>query len=778
LKKRPCPPSPDEGKYFSIYKHSAVSLWEEDISAVRSTLKHLRNSGVTDVSGFFNTHAEELREVVRSIKVIEVNDATLALYEAERKEQLLGSLDITIDTNLDPIVRASLTEMICAIDEGRKAIQTESAARTLRGNPLSLIVQSYIPAEDDAYPNMLVSLIDITQLKKAEAEVGQLQKRIEFILGATKTGLDIIDAQFFLRFVDPERRKIYGNPMGKKCYEYYWSAQGVCAWCTLPSVFQTRTTSVTEEVLTKEGNRPVQVTAVPFQDESGEWLVADIWVDISERKRTESELLMERALLSALMENLPDPIYFKDTETRFVRTNKAQAERFHLRDGSEAIGKTDQDFFSDEHARKAYEDELGIMRTGQPLVNIEEKETWPDRPDTWVVTTKMPLRDPNGKVLGTFGVSRDITKRKQLEEKNRELATLVDSTNDAIVGIGLDSTITFWNKGAERIYGYTADEILGQSISLLGTPEFEEKTALVQERLARGERIDRFETVLRRKDGVLIDVSVTWAFILDSEGRATGMSSVARDITAEKAIQAQIQRAQRLESLATLASGIAHQFNNINVVVKGYLDMIQHEGNLPGRLSTYVKGATKGIEKAVDITDRLLALTAPKVAEPKPVRLETLARSILILLEPRFTAEKVALILQLEETPLVLADESRLQFVVSCLLLNALDALAEQPSRSITIRNGRRPDAVFLEVSDTGCGISAENLPRLFTPFFTTKGEWAASGSPQANLRGVGMSLSVSNATITEYGGRIEVQSAPGNGSTFRLLMPFIDKNE
>jgi C4-dicarboxylate-specific signal transduction histidine kinase len=150
---------------------------------------------------------------------------------------------------------------------------------------------------------------------------------------------------------------------------------------------------------------------------------------------------------------------------------------------------------------------------------------------------------------------------------------------------------------------------------------------------------------------------------------------------------------------------------------------------------------------------------------------------LLSLLEPRFIAEKVALVLELEETPLVQADESRLLFVISSLLVNALDALAEQSLRKITIRNGRRPDAVFLEVNDTGCGIPAENLPRLFTPFFTSKGEWASTGSPQAKLRGVGLSLSVSNATITEYGGRLEVQSTPGNGSTFRLLMPFIKEN-
>ncbi|MGA2974827.1 MAG: PAS domain S-box protein [Spirochaetia bacterium] len=658
MRKKQAPSSKDKGRYKSIFQHSAVSLWEEDISAVRSMIKDLRDRGITNLREYLDTHVEVVREAVRSIKVIDVNDATLSLYEAESKEQLLGSLEVFIDVDVDPVARASFTETICAIDEGRKDIQTESAARTLLGKPLTLIVKSYIPEEDDAYPYMLVSLIDITQLKN-----------------------------------------------------------------------------------------------------------------------TESKLLMERSLLNALMESLPDHIYFKDTKSRFIRISKALAEMFSLQDGSEAIGKTDRDFFSDEHAHKAYEDEQGIMRTGHPFIHIEEKETWPDRPDTWVLTTKMPLRDQNGKVLGTFGISRDITERKRMEERNRQLAALVESSDDAIVEIALDGSIASWNKGAERIYGYSADEIIGKSTAILTPPELEEKSRLMQERLAKGGRIDHFETILMRKDGARIDVSLTFSFIRNAEGRATGIASIARDITAQKAIQAQLQRAQRLEGLATLASGIAHQFNNINAVVKGYLDMIQQEANLPERLSAYAKGAAKGIEKAVDITDRLLALTAPTAAEPKPVRLEILTRLLLSLLEPRFIAEKVALVLELEETPLVQADESRLLFVISSLLVNALDALAEQSLRKITIRNGRRPDAVFLEVNDTGCGIPAENLPRLFTPFFTSKGEWASTGSPQAKLRGVGLSLSVSNATITEYGGRLEVQSTPGNGSTFRLLMPFIKEN-
>jgi PAS domain S-box-containing protein len=138
-----------------------------------------------------------------------------------------------------------------------------------------------------------------------------------------------------------------------------------------------------------------------------------------ERKRTQQELEHERFLLRTLMDNLPDRIYFKDAQSRFLRNSRAHLQRFGLERASEAIGKTDFDFFTDEHARQAFEDEQRLMRNGQPMTK-EERETWPDGSVTWALSTKLPLRDEAGKVVGTFGISRDITDRKRAEEAMRQ----------------------------------------------------------------------------------------------------------------------------------------------------------------------------------------------------------------------------------------------------------------------------------------------------------------------------------------------------------------------
>ena len=166
--------------------------------------------------------------------------------------------------------------------------------------------------------------------------------------------------------------------------------------------------------------RDVEVDTSPLEIQ-GRLLLYSIVHDISDRKRAETELLQERYLLHTLMNHLPDSIYFKDRASRFVRVNRAVAARFGLPDPAEAVDRADADFFAPEHARDALADEQAIMESGEPILNKVERETWPDGHETWVATSKLPLRDADGRIVGTFGISSDITERRQAEEAIRSL---------------------------------------------------------------------------------------------------------------------------------------------------------------------------------------------------------------------------------------------------------------------------------------------------------------------------------------------------------------------
>jgi diguanylate cyclase (GGDEF)-like protein/PAS domain S-box-containing protein len=173
-----------------------------------------------------------------------------------------------------------------------------------------------------------------------------------------------------------------------------------------------------KETWHKKGIRWVSTTKMPFYDKEGNIMgTFGISRDITDRKIIERKLEKQISFMNALMEGVTDSIYFKDLQSRFLIINNGLARKLGIKDPKEAIGKTDFDFFTKEHAQQAYFDEQNIIKTGKPIVNIEEKETWRVRENEWVLTTKMPFYDKEGNIMGTFGISRDITDRKKAEEK-------------------------------------------------------------------------------------------------------------------------------------------------------------------------------------------------------------------------------------------------------------------------------------------------------------------------------------------------------------------------
>jgi PAS domain S-box-containing protein len=275
----------------------------------------------------------------------------------------------------------------------------------------------------------------IAELEASEAErkraaemVRESEEHYRFMVDSIDLGINFIDCDHNLVMVNAAQARHFNKSpremVGKKCYRELEKRDAVCPYCPgVEAIATGRPAQVETHGVRDDGSRfNVRLRAFPVFRQDGTVIgFVEIGQDITERKAAEEALAWERNLLRALMDTIPDHIYFKDTDSRFIRVSKAQAEWFGLSDPAQAVGKTDFDFFTEEHARPAYEDEQRIVRTGQPLVGIEERETWPGRPDTWVLTSKMPFRDERGKIVGTFGLSRDITDRKRAEEKIEHL---------------------------------------------------------------------------------------------------------------------------------------------------------------------------------------------------------------------------------------------------------------------------------------------------------------------------------------------------------------------
>jgi two-component system sensor histidine kinase/response regulator len=263
----------------------------------------------------------------------------------------------------------------------------------------------------------------------------------------------------------------------------------------------------------------------------------------------------ERDLLHTLMENVPDAIYFKDLQSRFLYVNRGLADRFGLADPAEAIGKSDFDFFTEEHARQAYLDEQDVIRTGQPLVAREEKEQWPDGRVTWASTTKLPFRDRDGVIIGTFGISRDITQRKKTETILREIMEaaeaserrtrlIVDSAYDAYVAMDAEGFIVDWNRQAELTFGWPRELAVGRLLHEIIIPPSHREAHVrgLRHFLATGEGPllqRRIEVPALRRDGTEFPVEMTISPI--RLGSEWVFSAFLHDITerqrAEKALR-------------------------------------------------------------------------------------------------------------------------------------------------------------------------------------------------------------------------------------------------
>ncbi len=264
-------------------------------------------------------------------------------------------------------------------------------------------------------------------------------------------------------------------------------------------------------------------------------------VDITERKRAEEALSREQYLMRALMGNIPDAIFFKDPQGRFLRVNKALATKHKHASTEEAVGKTDFDFFLKESAQTRYDQEQEIIRSGQPLVDVEEEELWPDRLPTWTSTTKMPLRDEQDQIVGTFGVSRDITERKRAEKERSRLVAILESTPDFVATADVDGHVLYINRAGRKMLGIGEEEdITGMRISdahpqwALEVVQSELFPTILKEGIWSG------ETAFLSRDGREIPISQVALAHRTPEGETEFLSTVARDITERKHAESEI----------------------------------------------------------------------------------------------------------------------------------------------------------------------------------------------------------------------------------------------
>ena len=504
--------------------------------------------------------------------------------------------------------------------------------------------------------------------------------------------------------------------------------------------------------------------------------------DISARKRAEAALQQERALFASLSSTSPDFIYFKDRQSRFVRINDAQMRAFGLPDVAAAVGKSDHDFFDGAHAQKAYNDEQRIMATGEPMVDLEEMETWPDGRVSWVSSTKVPQRDAAGRITGLIGISRDITSRRLAEAALRESEQWLRAVfEQAAVGVvQTDIATGRFRRVNQRfcdIVGYTPEEITRLTFADITHPQDLGPNLDKVQRLRSG-FVREFAQEKRyvRKDGSSVWTSVAVSAIGPPGEPPVSFIAFVQDISERKLLDEHVLQAQRMEALGQFSGGVAHDFNNILAAISGYAELSRMRLKDNPEVREHLGAVLKATGRATDLVRQILTFSHQEPQERRVIHLQPIVAESLKLMRAIIPAT-IGFERSVEaDAPTVLANGGQVHQILMNLGINAWHAMKDHtgrllvtlekfvvtPEYAATTPRLHPGDYVRISVSDTGCGMDPATLRRIYEPFFTTK----------APGEGTGLGLSVVHGIMDSHDGAITVHSQPGEGTVFRLYFP------
>ncbi|MGB8168971.1 MAG: PAS domain S-box protein [Chthoniobacteraceae bacterium] len=499
-----------------------------------------------------------------------------------------------------------------------------------------------------------------------------------------------------------------------------------------------------------------------------------------ERKRAEEDLRKSEMRKAAILQSALDCIVTFDLEGKVIEFNPA-AER--------AFGYPQREALECEVATLIFPDlplgdeprGLALFHASQQGATGQRRELLARRADgsecpVEVAVIRIVI---DGQPMFTAYL-RDITQRKEAERLTSELALVVANSNDAIVACTLEGAIRSWNVGAERVFGYVADEVIGRPLHMLIPPDRLDEFPQTLTAVKRGDSLANYETVRLRKDGRKISVSLTDSPIRGEGGRITGLSSIARDITERKRLEEELLQSQKMDAVGRLAGGIAHDFNNILTAILGYSDLIIGQIDERQWMFKHLTEIRKAADFAASLTHQLLAFSRRQPLFLRVMHIDDTIRNLEKMLR-RVIGEHIQIVTQFEaKIGRVKADSGQLDQVLLNLCVNARDAMPKGGTITIATKDvtyflddlysvNEMPagEYVKLTVTDTGTGMTPEVTKHIFEPFFTTKEKG----------QGTGLGLATCYGIVKQTGGYITVDSTVGVGSTFTIYLPRVDES-
>jgi len=523
--------------------------------------------------------------------------------------------------------------------------------------------------------------------------------------------------------------------------------------------------------LHKDGTEfPVEISLSPLETEEGV-LISSAIRDITERKRLESDLRKQKELFQIILDSLADGVIVADNQGVFLVINRAAQQMTGIDFTGTPIDKWSELYglYLPDTVTLYPVQDLPLVRAmnGETVVEVEVFIRNSFVPNgAWLNVNGAPMEIGNG--AGRVGVIvfRDISKRKQTEQKNAQLAAIIESTDDAIIGSDLDGTIISWNDGAARMFGYSKDQVIGKLNSIIIPADYLGKeTAVVQGLMVKDGRTEHHETVLQTKNGNLIPVSVTISPIKDKAGNIIGISKICKDITESKdAEQELLALAKELKrsntELEQFASVTCHDLQEPLRGVAGCLEIIEeaYKGKLDDKADKLIRHAIDGASRMHALIHDLLSLSRATTDEMtiQSADLSLVLGSALENLEAPIKESQA--IITHDALPIMAVDSTQFIQLFQNLISNAIKFRADRPLE-IHVGAKRKNRHWLFSIRDNGIGFKQEYTDRIFIPFKRLH--------TQDQYPGTGIGLAICKRIVERHGGKIWAESEDGKGATF-----------
>lgn len=622
-------------------------------------------------------------------------------------------------------------------------------------------------------------LRDITERKRMEREIREATKRFEKIAEMGEDGIIVFDADSRIEFANQMASEIMGFPKDQILGREFFSLIGkrdeefleemVMRGEGMGQKVCTEMSIQTPQGLVKE----TDVCIAPTQSEGGQIKTYAYIRDITERKKFEKELKESEEKFRNLFERVRHGLYISTKEGRFVDCNQAMWGGLGYKNKEEFL-KIDiaRDLYGKSEDRKTFQ---GLVEKQGFVKDFEVEWKKKNGEKITVSLTAHAKRNEKEEIIGYEGIKIDISDRKRMEKELKEandfLINLIESSVDGIIVTDMKGDILIFNKGAENILGYKAEEVVGKmKIRSIYPPGVAKE---VMEKLRSPDyggmgKLTSFPIVHRRKDGELIEGDLSASLIYDENGMEIASVGIFKDLRERLKIERELREMQqallqseKLAAMGRLTSQIAHELNNPIYGIMNTLELLKTEIPPESKRRRILELSLSEIQRLAEMLRNMLSFSKPEEEKRRPVKINELVEGILLVMEKQMRESNIKVETYFDETlPEVMASTNQMRQVVLNLLKNAKEAMPK--GGVLTVRTSREDHKLRVAIQDTGVGIPEEIRDKIFDAFFTTK----------QKVKGVGLGLSVCYGIIKDHGGEIKVESEVDKGTTFTIHLP------